>query len=125
MPAEWTSLAHLFDEINRGFIDYEGQVGFLLGCAERFLPRLRSALDLGCATGLHARLLADQGLRVVGLDLSRRLLQEGRRATRAAARRPLRVCADVTALPLRPRFDLIYALNFVMSFLHTNDALLV
>jgi SAM-dependent methyltransferase len=124
MPAEWTSLAHLFGEINAQFIDYEGQVGFLLQCADRFVPRLQSALDLGCGTGRHASLLAERGLRAVGVDLSRRLLRQGRKATRAAAGRPLLVCGDLAALPLKARFDLVYALNFVTSFLHTNEALL-
>jgi SAM-dependent methyltransferase len=121
MPAEWTTLAHLFDEINQSFIDYEGQVSFLLECTERFVPRLRSTLDLGCGTGRHARLLADHGIRTVGVDLSPRLLRQGRKAAPAG---PLLVCADLAALPLRGRFDLIYALNFVLSFLHVNEALL-
>ena len=124
MPAEWTTLAHLFDEINRSFIDYEGQVGFLLECAERFLPRLRSALDLGCGTGRHARLLAERGIRTVGVDLSRRLLQQGRKTVEACGPQPRLVCGDLAALPFRSRFDLVYALNFVVSFLHTNEALL-
>jgi len=124
MPAEWTRLAHLFDEINESFIDYEEQVGFLLECAGRFLPGLRSALDLGCGTGVHARLLAERGLRAVGVDRSRRLLRQARRAARALPSPPVFVCADLAALPLRGRFDLVYALNFVVSFLHTNDALL-
>jgi SAM-dependent methyltransferase len=123
LPAEWTTLAPHFDEINAQFIDYEGQVGFLLECAERLRPRLRSALDLGCATGLHARALADRGTRVVGVDLSPRLLAQGRRAASRPGR-PHLVCGDLAALPLRGRFDLAYALNFVMSFLHTNEALL-
>jgi len=121
MPAEWTTLAHLFDGINESFIDYEGQVGFLLACAERFAPRLRTALDLGCATGRHARLLAERGICTMGLDLSRRLLQQGRRTAPPGL---MLACADLAALPLRGRFDLVYALNFVMSFLHTNGALL-
>ncbi len=123
-PAEWTRLAHRFDEINAQSIDYPGQVGFLLQCADRFISRLRSALDLGCATGLHARDLAAHGVRVTGVDLSPRLLQQGRQALGSARGRPLLVCGDLSALPLRGRFDLAYALNFVMSFLHTNEALL-
>jgi len=121
MPAEWTTLAHLFDEINESFIDYDGQVGFLLRCAGRFLPRSRTALDLGCGTGRHARLLAEQGIRTVGIDLSHRLLRQGPKAAPAG---PLLVCGDLAALPLRGRFDLVYALNFVLSFLQTNEALL-
>ncbi|MBM3501951.1 MAG: class I SAM-dependent methyltransferase [Armatimonadetes bacterium] len=122
MPAEWAALAHRFDEINRQFIDYEAQVGFLLRCADRFLPRLRCALDLGCATGLHARALARREVRVAGVDLSPRLLRRGRQAAPAEGA-PLLICGDLAALPLRRGFDLVYALNFVMSFLLTNEAL--
>jgi len=124
MPAEWGRLAHLFEEINNQFIDYPQQVGFLLQCAERYRPAAKSALDLGCGTGLHARLLAERGLKVVGVDRSPRLVRRGVKAARAASRSPQLVCADLAALPLRGRYDLAYALNFVVSFLHTNEALL-
>ena len=122
MPAEWKKLAHLFDEINESFIDYQEQASFLLTCRDRLCPDAALALDLGCATGQHAWRLAEAGLQVVGLDLSPALLLRGKKLRRKAAP-PHFVCGDMTALPLGARFDLIYALNFVVSFLHTNVAL--
>lgn len=119
-PAEWTILAHLFDEINQSFINYDGQAAFLLKAVARLVPRARTALDLGCGTGLHATLLAEHGLDTVGIDLSPRLLRQGQRR-RSGVRL---VAGTIEALPFRARFDLVYALNFVMSFLLTNDALL-
>ncbi|MGQ9730637.1 MAG: class I SAM-dependent methyltransferase [Candidatus Zipacnadales bacterium] len=124
LPAEWGRLAHLFEEINANLIDYDTQGRFLLECAGRFSPQGRTALDLGCGTGMHARFLAQAGWQVIGLDLSPRLLHYGRKAVRELPHPPRFVCADLAAMPLKAHFDLIYALNFVMSFLHTNTALI-
>lgn len=59
-----------------------------------------TALDLGCANGRHAELLAARADRVVGLDVSRELLLEARAR---AAERGFRVellWGDAAALPL-------------------------
>jgi len=45
-------------------------------------PRVRTALDLGCANGRHADLLADRADRVVGVDVSRTLLRTARERAR-------------------------------------------
>ncbi|WP_440008745.1 class I SAM-dependent methyltransferase [Halomicrococcus sp. SG-WS-1] len=58
------------------------------------------ALDVGCANGRHAELLAKRAGRVVGLDVSRELLAEARaRATDRAFDLEL-VQGDAAALPL-------------------------
>ncbi len=118
-PAEWGRLAHLFDEINASLIDYDEQVAFLLACRDRFVPDALTALDLGCATGPHARRLAEHGLRATGIDVSPRLIEQGLREASA----PTLICADTQALPLRGPYDVVYCLNFVFSFLHTNEAI--
>jgi SAM-dependent methyltransferase len=122
-PAEWGKLARHFDDINESFIDYDEQAAALLSCRERFVPRATRALDLGCATGQHARRLAMDGMAVVGVDISPALVRRARRAVADLEPRPRFLCADLEALPLRRPFDLIYALNFVFSFLHTNQAI--
>lgn len=65
------------------------------------LPAGGLVLDVGCGHGRHARPLALTGHRVVGIDVSRRLLAIGKKATSAA--REFRVIAwigaDATALP--------------------------
>ena len=118
-PAEWGRLAHLYDEINASLIDYEQQVAFLLACRDRFVPNATTALDIGCATGIHARGLAQNGLRTTGIDISPRLIEQGLREPKA----PTLICAGMQALPLTGPYDLVYCLNFVFSFLHTNEAI--
>jgi ubiquinone/menaquinone biosynthesis C-methylase UbiE len=65
------------------------------------------ALDLGCGNGRHAELLADSATEVVGLDLSRGLLETARnRATEHGFAVDL-VQGDASRLPLRDdTFDL-------------------
>jgi len=122
-PAEWGKLAHLYDEINESFVDYDGQVRFLLACRDRFVPGGRWALDLGCGTGQHAWRLAGEGLRTVGVDLSRALLRQARKPRGNQGIVPDFVCGDLAALPVRAGFHLVYAMNFVLSFLHTNQTI--
>lgn len=79
----------------------------------RLRPNAR-VLDAPCGAGRHARALAELGLRVVGLDLSRELLHEGRiQSHEGRSIEWLR--ADIRALPLAQGvFHAIF--NFFSSF---------
>ena len=70
--------------------------------AEGLRPGLR-VLDVGCGHGRHAAVLAARGLRVVGVDLSSRLLGIARVASQGwrSPHPPAWVEADASALPLR------------------------
>lgn len=88
------------------------QVGRLLELLA--LPTGARVLDLACGQGRHAQLLAEAGLRVDGLDLSRDLLAV---ATREAAGRSVRYTrGDMRRLPARwsGRFDAV--VNLFTSF---------
>lgn len=65
------------------------------------LPAGGLVLDVGCGHGRHSRPLALTGHRVVGIDLSRRLLSIARKSTSSSKEfRPIAwVGADATALP--------------------------
>ena len=70
------------------------------------------ALDLACGTGDITYALADRGARVVGLDVTLRMLELARRKSRATPRPALRglVAGDMMALPFAAAaFDLVTA----------------
>ena len=69
---------------------------------ESFLDGLEgsTALDLGCANGRHAEVLAARAERVIGLDVSRGLLAEARGRARERAFRIDLVQGDAARLPL-------------------------
>lgn len=74
-------------------------------------------LDVPCGQGRHARLLAAAGYRVDGVDYSRYLLEEARRAPPAASAGRLRFHrGDMRALPATwtGRFDAV--INLATSF---------
>ena len=70
-------------------------------------------LDLCCGQGRHANLLASKGYRVVGLDLSRTLLEVAKFST-DRLRYPAFVQADMRTLPFGSCFNLL--LNLFTSF---------
>jgi demethylmenaquinone methyltransferase / 2-methoxy-6-polyprenyl-1,4-benzoquinol methylase len=64
------------------------------------------ALDLATGTGDLALALADRGARVVGLDITPRMIELAR--ARPAVRRPIFLVGDMDALPFAgPSFDLV------------------
>lgn len=80
-------------------------------CQHRFsqLQGLRF-LDLGCGTGILAKILVDAGAAVVGVDRSWAMLRM------AGLRVPGRlVCGDALHLPLRGCFDVVTACNEVVN----------
>jgi ubiquinone/menaquinone biosynthesis C-methylase UbiE len=65
------------------------------------------ALDLGCANGRHAELLADNATSVVGLDVSRELLSEARKRATERGFEVALVHGDAARLPFGDEtFDL-------------------
>jgi SAM-dependent methyltransferase len=77
-------------------------------------------LDLGCGSGRHSLAMRERGIDVVGLDLSRELLEVAAALGDAALRRRL-VRGDFRALPFRARaFDAV--LMLFSSFGYFGDA---
>ena len=75
-------------------------------------PMARSILEVGCGTGHFTRWFGEQGLQVVGLDLSRPMLEEAKRLKSPACLR-----GDALMLPFPVgTFDLV-ALITTLEFL--------
>jgi len=75
----------------------------------RLLPDLRGkrVLDLGCGYGWHCRYAAEAGAReVVGVDISRKMLEEAEKRTRSRRVRYLLLPMEDVNFPTR-RFDLV------------------
>jgi SAM-dependent methyltransferase len=97
--------AKYYDAIYHRIVNYGGDVDFLETVFDRFQPRPKTILDLGCGTGNHALLLARRGYRVMGIDQSRDMLALAR-AKAAPLRTRLRfVHADMRSFQLGRTFD--------------------
>ncbi len=71
---------------------------------------LNTVLDLACGNGRHSFLLAKHFKHVIGLDLSRHLLDRARRARKNGDACPCFVRADMRLLPFKGHFDLVASL---------------
>jgi SAM-dependent methyltransferase len=109
--------------------DYAGEAEYIRALIQRERPGAVSVLDLGCGTGRHDLLLAEQGYRVTGVDISPDMLSIARRHCNewqppSGTQAPTFVQGDVRSVRLGQRFDVVVSLFHVMSYQSTNDDLL-
>lgn len=81
---------------------------------------IRSVLDLGCGTGVFARLLADRGVEVIGVDPAEASLDVAR--AKQGARRVTWIHGDASAIPPSIRVDAVtMTANVAQVFLTDDD----
>jgi|GEM_PF-49894 SAM-dependent methyltransferase len=114
--------------------DYAAEASYVHTLIQQHQPRSASILDLGCGTGRHALLLAEQGYQIVGIDGSPEMLERaktqlaastpaevGRRTSSGQA--PEFVQGDIRSARIGQKFDVVISLFHVMSYHVTNEDL--
>ena len=90
----WDQLAERYDE--QIFSSFEAdRTGILSRCLDHFADPRKTAMDLGCGVGKYLPALARRFEKVVGVDLSPRLLEVDAEAAESLNNVKL-VCADAT-----------------------------
>lgn len=117
----YTTLARYTDLFYRKIKDYDKEVRFLRSIA-RHVPD-KTALDVCCGTGPHAKRLVAHGWAVTCLDLNKEMLARARRNVPGATF----VQADLRHFRLPQRFSLIIvmfnSINYVMTYAGLERAL--
>lgn len=107
--------------------DYPGEVQFIRGLLEKYGNGTESILELGCGTGIHAGLLAEQGYRVHGVDRSEEMLVQARERRdgfpNAVSSRLDFSLGDLLTFRSDLRFDAVLSLFHVMSYQTTDHEL--
>lgn len=107
--------------------DYSAEVDYVCALLRKHARNANSVLDLGCGTGRHARVMAERGFDVVGVDRSAQMLSRAqalRNSAPAQVRDRLRFHeCDIGTLRLGAKFDAVMALFHVMSYQTSNEAL--
>ena len=99
------ALAASYDRLTND-VEYTATVEFYKQILKREGVRPETAVDLACGTGSVALLLAQDGLRVTGVDLSEEMLTVAQQKACGAENPPLFVCQPLQALRLPRGVDL-------------------
>ncbi len=115
------ALAASYDRLT-GDVDYRGTVDFYKRIWLREGCRPRTAVDLACGTGSVTLLLAQEGLRVTGVDLSEEMLTVAQQKAQMLPSPPLFVCQSLQRLYLPRGVDLaVCALDSLDYILDPKD----
>ena len=99
------ALAVNYDRLTND-VDYRQTVGFYKEILAREGCHPRTAVDLACGTGSVTLLLAQEGLQVIGVDLSPEMLCVAYQKAQELEKPPLFVCQDLSRLQLPRGVDL-------------------
>jgi SAM-dependent methyltransferase len=107
--------------------NYIGEAKFIHKILQTYVPNACHLLELGCGTGVHAPLLAEQGYHVHGVDFSEKMLQSAnsQMAQLAAdiASKLMFTYGDIRKIRLNQKFDAVLALFHVISYQIGNEDL--
>lgn len=101
----YRNLATSYDRLTND-VDYKATVNFYWQILDREGLSPRTAVDLACGTGSVALLLAEKGLRVIGVDLSEEMLCAAWQKAQGTENAPFFVCQPLQKLQLPRGVDL-------------------
>ncbi|HDZ62803.1 MAG TPA: class I SAM-dependent methyltransferase [Nitrospirae bacterium] len=105
--------------------DYRAECDYVIDLTEKYSKGpVRSILDIGCGTGGHALTWAQDGLQVMGLDRSIKMLIHARKKAEEMKISLPFVEGDIRDFDLGKKFDAVTAMFAVMSYqTYTEDIL--
>jgi SAM-dependent methyltransferase len=109
--------AEFYDLIYSTFKDYEAETAQISTLLRQLSPQCKTVLDVACGTGEHARLLADEGFTVDGLDLDASFVRIARQKHPAGRFFE----ADMSDFHLPHRYDAVTCLFSSIGYLRTLD----
>jgi SAM-dependent methyltransferase len=107
--------------------DYASEAHFVESLLAKYAPNARSILELGCGTGAHARLLAEKGFSLHGVDISEGMLEIAQARCASLGPEILKNLSfsqgNVCDCRIGREFDAVVSLFHVVSYQSTNAEL--
>lgn len=114
----YRALADSYDRLTND-VQYKAVVAFYKQILQREGLTPRTAVDLACGTGSVAALLAEEGLQVIGVDMSEQMLCVAQQKTQDMENPPFFVCQRLEKLRLSKGVDLavcaLDSINYIIE----------
>ncbi len=101
--------------------DYCAEAEYIDKLIKEYAPEASSVLELGCGAGRYSKLFHDKGYSVVGIDISKTMLDEARILEIEGELEFYH--SDIREYTSQIKFDVVLALFHVMSYQATNSDL--
>jgi SAM-dependent methyltransferase len=115
--------ARYYDLLYRGK-DYQAETDFVRSLLGAYAPSASQIFEMGCGTGIHARMLVEAGYHIHGIDFSEAMLTTAvERREELSAGRQERLSfsiGDVRTYRAGRTFDVALSLFHVFSYQNTN-----
>lgn len=114
--------AKYYDLFNKGK-NYSNEINFLEQVFKKFsnVP-VKSILDLGCGTGLHTKELIKRGYEVVGLDLSKEMIEIAKKRN-PEAKFYVSDMSNFDLIKNEGKFDVVICMFSALGYLTENSQL--
>ncbi|GGG96956.1 class I SAM-dependent DNA methyltransferase [Pedobacter zeae] len=101
--------------------DYQSETDYLTFLISSYLPTAKNIIELGSGTGKHAKLLAEKGYEVLGLERSSEMVEIANRTVNEGVSFKI---ADVSNFEQEQSFDVALSIFHVISYLTENEDLI-
>jgi SAM-dependent methyltransferase len=95
--------------------DYAKEADFIENCINRYFPA-RTILELGCGTGSYTKIFSEKGYKVIGIDISAKMLEIARKKSKSKF-----LNLDMRNFFITERFDCCLALFAVLGYVTSNS----
>ena len=118
-----------FDDISLAYdntIDWNArlsqEIPFLLSLLDN--PKEKRVLDMACGSGRHSVSLAEHGAQVIGLDMSRTMIQAAKKHAESSGVNPTFIIADMVDVDrvIDGSFDLVICLGNSLALLNSFES---
>ncbi len=116
----YAAIAEIYDSI-MDHVDYSVWADYLSSLFRRFHPRVKTVFETACGTGSLALELHERGYSFTGMDRSVEMLKIAASKFREAGLPPRLFAADMTAIPLKARFDAVICIYDSINYLLDPD----
>lgn len=118
---EFNEYAPYYDLLNSGK-DYLAEVKYINTLIQLKMPGAKRILELGCGTGIHAKLLSEFGYTIVGIDKSIDMVNLARQKNQNNSSLSF-FCSDIEKFSTEEKFDIVISIFHVISYITENKSL--